>query len=334
MKYFKYLMKKSFINILKIVRKIYLKIFISKDVLTPECINDSEVSSQLIYDALVSDAPCMIARFGSTELLCLRNYLGVKHDKGAFFNYINGTAQAWWWEENVLKQMQQWSGFFPANEDKIEQFCELMVQDVPEVDILGSWLADEQLFEKQLVNAQKVHLRFLEPYWADNHWSRALEGKKVLVVHPFADDIESQYQRRTLLFKKNILPEFQLTTIKAVQSVADEKTGFQDWFAALDYMKAEIDKVDYDICLIGCGAYGFPLAAHVKRMGKKGFHYGGALQLLFGIRGNRWEDPTYGVKEWGIPYGFYADLMNEHWIRPGNKEKPKNAQVVEGACYW
>jgi len=31
--------------------------------------------------------------------------------------------------------MQQWSGFFPANEDKIEKFCELMLQDIPEVDM-------------------------------------------------------------------------------------------------------------------------------------------------------------------------------------------------------
>lgn len=34
-------------------------------------------------------------------------------------------------------------------------------------------------------------------------------------------------------------------------------------------MKSEIDKCDYDVCLIGCGAYGFPLAAHVKHKGKQ-----------------------------------------------------------------
>lgn len=130
------------------------------------------------------------------------------------------------------------------------------------------------------------------------------------------------------------MPQFQLTTIKAIQSLGDENTDFKDWFEALDYMKAEIDKVDYDICLIGCGAYGFHLAAHVKRSGKKGFHYGGSLQLLFGIKGKRWEDPNYGVKEWGISHGFYSNLMNDNWIRPGDLNKPKNAQKVEDACYW
>lgn len=53
-----------------------------------------------------------------------------------------------------------------------------MLNDIPEVDILGSWLSEEQLFEKELKKAQKVHLRLLEPYWAENHWSKALEGKK------------------------------------------------------------------------------------------------------------------------------------------------------------
>lgn len=319
---------------LKILRKLYSKVIVSKIKLKPECEQDPDIASRIIYDALISDDPCMIARFGSTELTCLSNYLGVKNNKGKFIDYIKGNSQAWWWEENIMNQMQRWSGFFPAREDKIEQFCKLMLKDIPEVDILGSWLVDEQLFEKELELSQKVHLRLLEPYWAENHWSAALEGKKVLVVHPFAKDIELQYKKREILFEKNILPNFQLTTIRAVQSLADEKTEFNDWFEALDYMKSEIDKVDYDICLIGCGAYGFPLAAHVKKMGKKGFHYGGALQLLFGIRGNRWEDPNYGVKEWGIPSGFYTNLMNEHWVRPGANDKPKNASVVEGACYW
>ena len=99
-------------------------------------------------------------------------------------------------------------------------------------------------------------------------------------------------------------------------------------------MEQEIDKEDYDVALIGCGAYGFPLGAYVKRQGKKAVHLGGALQLLFGIRGKRWEDPNYGVQAWGIPYGSYSNLMNEFWIRPGKNMKPQGANVVEGGCYW
>lgn len=112
---------------------------------------------------------------------------------------------------------------------------------------------------------------YLDPYWSKEPWSRVLANKNILVIHPFAETIQSQYLKREYLFKNpNILPPFKtLTVIKAVQSLGGENNGFKDWFEALEYMKGEIDKCEFDICLIGCGAYGFPLAAHVKRIGKK-----------------------------------------------------------------
>lgn len=57
-----------------------------------------------------------------------------------------------------------------------------------------------------------------------------------------------------------------------------------------------MDAVDYDIVLLGCGAYGFPLAAYAKRRGKQAIHMGGSLQLLFGIKGKRWEDQNYAIR--------------------------------------
>jgi hypothetical protein len=321
--------------ILKILKKLYSRYFgQNKEKLL--CIQDPDKASKILYDALVSDEPCMIARFGSTELTCLSNYIGVCSQKKQYFSYIKGESNPWWWQQNIMSQMQQCAGFFPPTQDKIEQFCELMLEDMKELDILGSWLPQERDFEKQISKTKKVHLRLLEPFWSKNPWTKALEGKKVLVVHPFDKTIRSQYVRRELLFNNdNIFPKFKsFHTIRAVQSLGQGDSRFKDWFEALDYMKAEIDKLDYDICFIGAGAYGFPLAAHVKRRGKKTIHLGGALQLLFGIIGSRWQDPNYGVKEWGIPKGSYTNLINEYWVRPDEDEKPKNADNVEDGCYW
>ena len=167
-------------------------------------------------------------------------------------------------------------------------------------------------------------------------WTKALNGKKVLVVHPFDTTIKAQYKRKGLLFyNPDILPDFAtLDVIKAVQSLGEGDSRFSDWFEALRWMENEIDKRDYDVCLIGCGAYGLPLAAHVKRRGKQAIHLGGALQLLFGIKGKRWEDPMYGVKEWRIPQGSYSSLINEYWVRPDSTDTPKSSIAVEGGCYW
>ncbi|WP_456379209.1 GT-D fold domain-containing protein [Lutibacter sp.] len=321
-------MNKLTITILKILRKVYSKTLGNKSNVLPECEQNPDIASKLIYKALTDNKPCMIARFGSTELTCLINYMGVKNHQNDYLNYIKGNSQPWWWEQSIIEQMQRWSGFFPPTISKIEQFCELMLQDILEVDVLGSWLTSEHYFNEILKNVPKIRLGLLDPYWAQKPWTKALEGKKVLVIHPFTETIEKQYKKRELLFKNNVLPEFQLKTIKAVQSIAGTKTEFKDWFEALEAMKTKIDKTDYDICLIGAGAYGFPLAAHVKCTGKKAIHIGGSLQLLFGIRGKRWEDKNYHNTY------DYTTLINKYWVKPNQNDKPKNANKVEDGCYW
>lgn len=319
--------------VLKGLRKLYQK-SLSMQGLPPYETNP-DVASDMIYQLLISNRPCMIARFGSTELSCMVNYLGVCKGKSVW-KYIKGDQPQWWWNRNIMNQMQRWSGFFPPTEEKLSEFCELMLEDAKQVDVLGSWLIDEK-YLTSAINAQKVMLLCLEPYWSKNPWSRVLEGKHVLVVHPFAEDIISQYNyhREQLFEDKKVLPKFaSLRVVKAVQSLGGESNGFKDWFEALEWMKNEMDKKPYDIALIGCGAYGFPLAAHAKCTGHKSVHLGGALQLLFGIKGHRWENPNYGVKEWGIPYGSYSNLMNEYWVRPSAEVRPKKYQQVENACYW
>jgi hypothetical protein len=81
-------------------------------------------------------------------------------------------------------------------------------------------------------------------------------------------------------------------------------------------------KIDFDIALIGVGVYGLPLASYCKEMDKIGFHLGGALQILFGIKGNRWKD-------------LNLDIANySHWKFPSEDETPHFKNNCEGGCYW
>lgn len=325
------------IILLKCLRKIYIKTFGSFHSQSLQYIVNVDEANKIIYNLLKDGTPCMIARFGSTELLALVNYLGVSSNKHSVWDYVKGKQPEWWWSKNVMSQMQRWSGFFPPTPENMLKFGDLMMNDIKYLDLLGCWNVNEIWFADKLKLVKKVHLRLLEPFWAQMPWTKYLKEKRVVVVHPFKEDILKQYNNHRLQLFSNpdILPKFSsLRVIKAVQSLGGENNGFKDWFEALQWMKDEIDKEDYDVCLIGCGAYGFPLAAHVKRQGKQAIHLGGALQLLFGIKGKRWEDPNYGVKEWNIPYGSYSALMNKYWVRPGNIGKPQNVQQVEGGCYW
>jgi hypothetical protein len=102
-------------------------------------------------------------------------------------------------------------------------------------------------------------------------------------------------------------------------------------------MENEIDKIDFDIAIIGCGAYGLPLAAHVKRIGKQAVHIAGGTQLLFGILGKRWTEQYQGFWHYrpGIDISLdYRPLFNEYWVSPSQNEKPKYSEKVEGSCYW
>lgn len=296
---------------------------------------DPKKASDAIYSLLSNEKPCMIARFGSTEILCATNYIGIYKCKHSVWNYITDKSPQFWWNSVGLDNMKKNAGFFPLENNLLEKFGELLIKDAQEIDLLGSWRSEERLF----VNPEKIkaiQLLLLEPFHTEHPWTRVLEGKKILVIHPFTETIQQQYKnKRALLFKNpEILPDFSLETIKAVQSIGGI-SNFKTWFDALQYMKDQIDSKDYDICLIGCGAYGLHLAAHVKRMGKKAIHLGGVLQLLFGIRGRRWENPDYGIHS--LPFitnNYYNNLINEYWVRPSEAEKPNNAKRVEGACYW
>jgi hypothetical protein len=318
---------KIYYLILKILKRIYLFCFPIKKKPFISNIDNANIASDKIYSLLMSDKPCMIARFGHTESNVLKNYIGVNSKHRSILDFIRNKCAPWWWNENILINFKVWSGFFPIDTLLVEKYCKLVFSDITEIDVLGTWKADENLCEDKLRNTLKVEFEYLEPFFSNKPWTKALEGKKVLVIHPFKDSIESQYKKREQLFKNNLLPKFDLKTIKAVQTVANEKSQFKTWFEALDYMKQQMDEIDYDIALIGCGAYGLNLAAHAKRMGKKGFHLGGVLQILFGIIGNRWENPKQAN-------GIYPKLFNEHWVRPMDKEKPKHSDLVENSTYW
>lgn len=120
----------------------------------------------------------------------------------------------------------------------------------------------------------------------------------------------AQYQNvREKIFDKaypgmDVLPKFDLQTIKAVQTISGNRDSrFQTWFEALSWMEEECRKREFYIAIIGCGAYGFPLAASVKRMGKIAVHLGGSTQILFGILGRRWENRK----------DFMSNVVNEYW---------------------
>jgi hypothetical protein len=292
--------------------------------LPPEC--EGQAASDVIRDKLLEAEPCMIARFGNSELrTILRRWNRTRH--GPVLNaclYALGKQGPFWWEDDVRRDIGGTSGFFPTTDGALDKFSDLCLRDARELDVLAVWAPGETALAGLFPHARRIPLLDLEPFYHRDPWTAALAGRTVLVVHPFEGSIRRQYAKRELLFADlRMLPDFTLKTVKAVQSSGGRAAGFATWFDALDSMCERIRKTDFDVALIGAGAYGMPLAAFIKRLGKKAVHLGGTSQLFFGIKGRRWEDRP-----------FYQKLFNEHWTRPMEEETPETYQAFEDGCYW
>ena len=276
-----------------------------------------EEGSETIFRMLGENKPCMICRYGGNELEIMVAAIGYR-EAGA---------------KMLAKRLERGyiytqAGFFPRGIESALEFAALMEECSGKADYIGVWdkPMEEYAIRKYALQAKLAIPRSLEPWYGQPvKWTKALQGKKVLVIHPFIETIERQYQKRSVLFANpEILPEFELKTVKAVQTIAGERDPrFNTWFEALEYMYQESMRQDFDIAILGCGAYGFPLAAKLKDQGKKAIHMGGATQILFGIKGARWDE-----------HPVISKLYNDNWVRPSGSEKPSNANAVEGGCYW
>ena len=326
----------------KVYKKIFKKTYYD---CMPGCIYERHQANDLLYEALKDGKPFMLTRYGSIEM-CVTNSYRIRRDKrniiGKLWEYVNDKTDFPWYDEAFFLSISRNAGVFNPTPDILDRFAQRYLQDSEIIDMLMSVNYKEKFMPLQK-SCQFIHFESVYPYFVERPWTRILKGKKVLVVHPYTETIQKQYAFREKLYDNpEILPDFELKTLKAIQSSAYAKVPFNDWFEALKYMEDEIDKIDFDICLIGCGAYGLPLSAYVKRLGKQAVHMGGGVQLLFGIKGKRWEVEykryvEQSVFGYNVPFSLnldYYKLFNEYWVNPSVDEVPQNAQSVEGGCYW
>jgi hypothetical protein len=217
-------------------------------------------------------------------------------------------------------------GVINPNKETLVKYSQHIKEGIESSDLLVYWehLKGQYIDYKKLINCDLTMNRAVEPFYFNNPWSESLKGKKVLVIHPFTESIEKQYSNKDLLFKnKNILPDFELKTYKPYQTSCSEINETDDWNNLLNNMIEDINNIDFDIALIGCGCYDIPLSTAIKNMGKQSIIIGGGLQILFGIKGKRWDT-----------HNTISSFYNDYWIRPSDEEKPKEFRKVEGGCYW
>jgi hypothetical protein len=268
---------------------------------------------------LQAGRPAAIGKLGSSECWTLAWHLRIKR----LYRYT--WASPSFGELDLAEQ----SGVFPCTEALFHQFSELYLERLSLFDGVAVWhnLGESEVLSRHAPRARRLDLRSLEPYFFDPPWSSALAGKRVLVVHPFEKSIRGQFARRDQIWpdQPSVLPECEVEVVKAPYGFS--KTDFADWLKMNRWLEQQVEasfrRKPFDVALIGCGASGLPLAGFVKKLGAIGIHTGGATQLLFGIRGGRWDK---------MPE-FHA-FFNDSWVRPGADETPAEAAKVDHGGYW
>lgn len=320
--------------IFKSTRRIY-RVLRDKDPSTSGLVEYSQKKGNdfILQNLLVNEkrgTGLMIVKFGTYELSSLVSYIYSfkKEPRLSYWDMLDSACGSLDFKQN-LPTLSMNAGMFPETIEEGKLVCEEYRKLLGEIDILASYQYNERLLRQAMPSCRYVDLdAFYAPFKFNNPWTQWLAGKKVLVVHPFVESIRKQYEtnRERLFENPLVLPKFKsLECIKAVQSAAGNTPAeFSSWHEALDYMKNEISKKDFDVALIGCGAYGMPLAAYVKGLGKVGIQLAGWTQMLFGVYGERWVSQQ----------SEYSKFINEYWVRPNENETPQKAKDIESGCYW
>jgi hypothetical protein len=272
-----------------------------------------------LNEKISSGMPFAAGKIGNCELMCIYNYY--------FFQSKNQPIQ---WNQTIINEIYKNAGVFPQTEQQRIKFVLTLEKSIENIDGLVSWSNFNREFEARFIkrnnsNCTLLDLEGLEPYYFGYPWTQYLKNKTVLVISPFKKSIESQFLRRNKIWDDNRLLCFNLKTLEFPLSPAinNNKTDYQTWNDLIDAYKYKISNENFDFAIVGVGAASLPLCSFIKSINKQAIHLGGPTQILFGIKGLRW-DMTDAIR------CFY----NENWIRPSEEEKPISYKEIEDGGYW
>jgi hypothetical protein len=290
--------------------------------------DDSPETSRLqeagISRCLRSPDPCAIGKIGTTELLGLEfltRWIRPPWPKSASWH-------------RPAKRLYECSGLFPVRKDIFYRWANEYTASLAALDCIGQWqpgllfegVIEDLIISKYNPKAERVGDRLLHFLPASSSWLNDLAKLRWLIIHPFEKTIQAQLPilMKLAVFSESSYPDLtrrssDTSIIPCPQLPYMIPPRHRDWFEALEDLKAQMENESFDIALVGAGAWSLPLVAHAKQIGKKGMHLGGALQLLFGIKGGRYDS-----------CGFY----NEFWTRPLPNEVPSNFKMMEHGAYW
>jgi hypothetical protein len=277
-----------------------------------------------IKESLLSERGFLVGRFGTIEFeACWESTRGIL-------------------KKHTQLLLERNAGVFPSSIGSIQKWVSNTKEAFQAADILATgWCkpiveVEKVLLEDWGVSAKHIVLRGLEPYYSSekNRWSRLLNGQKVCVVSSFTDTIFNQLSKGEGAIwpgaNDSIWPsstEWSFVKTGYAPSMALGRASWEEdpasWEEAVAYVVESVMKTGARIVLIGCGGLGMLIGNELKQRGKICIIIGGAIQVLFGIKGERWRT-----------HDIISKLWNDTWVYPSIEETPGYARAVENSCYW
>jgi hypothetical protein len=281
-----------------------------------------------ILDKESRDEPFFIGRMSGNENVLAGLYLNENLERIS--------------EDFLINNMLYGAGIkFNSNND-IVNYCKLYNNSILNSNLLGVW--DGGMYNQ--AETQYIHLNkdgeldkksicahSLEPFYYMNEdeyrFNDIFKNKKILIISSHKETIISQLEKSHLIFKKNI---FDDSAKFYVYKPPQQNAGSNDsnsWEHHFDQMKLDLKNIkenefNFDIALVSCGGFGMITSNFIySELKSSAIYIGGALQLFFGIKGNRWiSDPVIST------------FMNEHWTNVMDADKPQNVFLCENSSYW
>jgi hypothetical protein len=278
---------------------------------------------RILKIALGTGKGCIIGRQGTIELQTLLSYVHT------------GTCKF-----SNLHTLEKHAGIYPSSYESVVVWIKEYMDAVKSSNGLAvGWYAplakgELQMLESWNFAGKRVPLRALEPYYVEPNrsWLRGLDSQYVAVVSSFAASIKQQLPHLQQIWKgrEEMLPkDVQWSCVQSYYSpvLAQGRCEWPDrigsWSDAVTLLETQVVESGAKVALLGCGGLAMPLALRLKKRGIAAIVLGGAIQLLFGIKGRRWSDHP-------VISGFF----NDWWISPSAEEIPGAAADIEGGCYW
>ena len=230
-------------------------------------------------------------------------YYDVKHNKLILKKFL----------EEIIQYYIDMELLLVANINS-EKYCKLACEN--EVNTFKFPIYRNYKISKFINEKNIANYLVIENFFNLHIWFPALENKKILIISPFSEEIKNQLKIKDNLYTNNTsynqnLKEMKYPTFKSVQylqtylTTNNFETPHDNIMETCEEYYHELDNKDFDIALLMCGAYSYPLSNYIyDKLNKSSIHLGGVGQLLFGIIGPRYETD------------YFKPLMNDNWIYP------------------